>query len=170
MCVVIVFLLCFCVCAVPRLLRTNGNEIGPHPGLPDHCFKYLPDRQHGHVHLGAREGPAGQTGQGQRLDGRTQRPVTVAAGRTPVPADSSLVSVCCRVSSDVTGVCRKCLRSDLIDAFAVWPDADSTFETPPLSSRYHLWKQSVIGSISLFPFEHDSSFESHTHTVCAGRV
>lgn len=62
-----------------------------------------------------------------------------------------------RVRSDVTGVCRKRLRSDLIDAYAVWWDADSTFETPPFSSRYHPWKQSVIGSISLLPFEHDST-------------
>lgn len=85
MCVFIVFLLCCCVSAVPRLLRAHGNEIGPHPGLPDHCFEYLPDRQHGHVHLGAREGPAGQTRQGQRLDGGTQRPVAVAAGTTGSP-------------------------------------------------------------------------------------
>lgn len=95
MCLFIVFLLCCCVSAVPRLLWANGNEIGPHPGLPDHCFKYLPDRQHGHVHLGAREGPAGQTRQGQRLDSRTQRPVTVAAGTTRSQLTPSLTWLVC---------------------------------------------------------------------------
>lgn len=156
MCVFIVFLLCCCVSAVPRLLRAHGNEIGPHPGLPDHCFEYLPDRQHGHVHLGARKGPAGQTRQGQRLDGGTQRPVAVAAGTSGSPPTPSPVAACGRARS---GVCRKRWRSDLIDVFAVWWDADSTLETPPLSSRYHPWKQSVMGSISLLPFEHDSSLD-----------
>lgn len=73
-----------------------------------------------------------------------------------VAADSIPVSACGRARS---GVCRKRWRSDLIDVFAVWWDADSTLETPPLSSRYHPWKQSVMGSISLFPFEHDSSLD-----------
>lgn len=77
MCVFIGF---FGFFVIPRLLWANGNEIRPYPGLPDHSFKYLPDCQHGHVHLGAWKGPAGQTRQGQCLDGRTQWPVAVAAG------------------------------------------------------------------------------------------
>lgn len=57
---------------VSRLLRATGNEVGPYPGLPGHSLQHLQDCQHGHVHLGARKSPLGQTGQSQRLDGRTQ--------------------------------------------------------------------------------------------------
>lgn len=51
-----------------------------------------------------------------------------------------------RLCFDATVVCGKSLGLVLIGAFAVWWDADSA------SSRYHPWKQSAIGSISLFLF------------------
>lgn len=165
---------------VPRLFWANGNEIRPHPGLPDHSFQYLPDCQHGHVHLGARKGPAGQTRQGQCLDGGTQRPVAVAAGMiqselTPASVAAKMgfggkywkgaVSLCWGMRSDLTyiitvGVCRV---SALIGVFAVRCETDTIFKTSPLSSQYHPKKQSAIGSIFLFPFEHNNFF---LHPLC----
>lgn len=68
------------VFVVARLFWTTGNEVGPYPGLPGHSLQHLQDCQHGHVHLGAWKGPAGQTGKGQCLDSWTQWPVTVATG------------------------------------------------------------------------------------------
>lgn len=51
------------------------------------------------------------------------------------------------------------------DAFALRCDAPA-----PRSSQNRPWKQAVIGSIFLFPFEHDNFLESHAHAACAGGV
>lgn len=67
---------------VARLLWTTWDEVRPHSGLPGHGLQHLQDSEHGHVYLGARKGSLGQAGQGQRLDSRTQWPVTVATGKS----------------------------------------------------------------------------------------
>lgn len=63
-------------------------------------------------------------------------------GAVKVGFGETLVSTCWKMRADpagvrTVGVCSVSPRPDLIDVFAVRCDADSTFESPTLSSRHH---------------------------------